>query len=457
MKHTSVITDSPCEFIDVTSISPLISKCHIKVCYVGDKPNRNGSVITEDVARQMANTLPGCAIVGYYNSATEDFEEHNRMIDISGGKFEIKDTTVPYGFVPLNAKCWFQTFVDDGDTIHKYLMTEGYLWTGQYPEVERVIRNGNNQSMELDENSVEGEWSDYNNGEPSFFIINEAVISKLCILGEDYEPCFEGSQITAPKFSLDNDEFKKQLFSMMQDIKDLLENNEEGGTQMPDLEDKNIEPITPEVQEPEQTEEAAASTEFAAEGQDPVTEPAAEGAEAPIAEEGDTTPTEPEQNEDENSSNGEGENVEDGNGEIQYKLEDIPEYVELSSKYSELESKYEALAAEKESLETEIQPLREFKLAEEKAKKVAMINSFTMLSEAEKADVVNNMDTYSLEDIEAKLSVICVRNKVNLSPETEEVSEKPAIAFSLEGTQTTPNASTPAWVKRALEVAKEME
>ena len=224
---------------------------------------------------------------------------------------------------------------------------------------------------------------------------------------------------------------------------------------MPDLEDKNIEPITPEVQEPEQTEEAAASTEFAAEGQDPASEPATEGTEAPAAEEGDT---EPEQNEDENSSNSEGENVEDGNGEIQYKLEDIPEYVELSSKYSELESKYEALAAEKESLETEIQPLREFKLAEEKAKKVAMINSFTMLSEAEKADVVNNMDTYSLEDIEAKLSVILVRNnKVNLSPESEEVSEKPAIAFSLEGVQTTPDASTPAWVKRALEVAKELE
>jgi hypothetical protein len=38
-------------------------------------------------------------------------------------------------------------------------MTEGYLWTGQYPECQRVIDKGNNQSMELDEKSVSGSWT----------------------------------------------------------------------------------------------------------------------------------------------------------------------------------------------------------------------------------------------------------------------------------------------------------
>ena len=37
-------------------------------------------------------------IVGFYNEAKEDFEEHNRVIDISNGEFKIKDTTRPYGF-----------------------------------------------------------------------------------------------------------------------------------------------------------------------------------------------------------------------------------------------------------------------------------------------------------------------------------------------------------------------
>ena len=47
--------------------------------------------------------------------------------------------------------------------------------------------------MELDERFVEGSWTDFDNNGYSFFIINEAIISKLCILGEEVEPCFEGA------------------------------------------------------------------------------------------------------------------------------------------------------------------------------------------------------------------------------------------------------------------------
>ena len=45
--------------------------------------------------------------MGYYNEAKGDYEEHNRVIDISNGKFDIKDTTFPYGFVDISAKVWF--------------------------------------------------------------------------------------------------------------------------------------------------------------------------------------------------------------------------------------------------------------------------------------------------------------------------------------------------------------
>jgi hypothetical protein len=50
---------------------------------VGEKPNRNGSVITKEVATQMAQSLPGCPIVGFFNEAKGDFEEHNRVIEIT--------------------------------------------------------------------------------------------------------------------------------------------------------------------------------------------------------------------------------------------------------------------------------------------------------------------------------------------------------------------------------------
>ena len=215
MKHKSVpLLEHPCEFINVVPVNPLISKCQIKVCYVGDEPNRNRSVITKDVARQMANSLPGSPIVGYYNTATKDFEEHNRTIKLSNGKFEIEDATRPYGFVDMNAKCWFQKYLDDDEVIREYLVTEGYIWTGQYEEARRIMEQGNNESMELDENTLDASWTKDANGKPQFFIINEAVISKLCILGEEYEPCFEGSNITPIQFSF-SDNFQKEMLSMM--------------------------------------------------------------------------------------------------------------------------------------------------------------------------------------------------------------------------------------------------
>ena len=190
--NTSILIDSPCELIEITPVNPLISRCLIKVCYVGDEPNRNRSVITKEVAREIANSLPGSPIVGYYNGAAGDFEEHNRVIEIKNGEVKMKDTTRPYGFVDLNAKVWFQKYMDDG-VVHEYLLTEGWLWTGQYPEANRVITKGNNQSMELDETIIDGHWTKDANGNRKFFIINEAIISKLCILGESMEPCFEGS------------------------------------------------------------------------------------------------------------------------------------------------------------------------------------------------------------------------------------------------------------------------
>jgi len=54
-----------------------------------------------------------------------------------------------------------------------------------------------------------------------------------------------------------------------------------------------------------------------------------------------------------------------------------------------------------------------------------------MLSDEEKQDVITNIDTYSLEEIEAKLSVICVRNKLDLSGKPAEDNTLADTTFSL--------------------------
>ena len=419
--HDSIKVDSPIEILEVAPLNPLISKCQIKVCYVGDEPNRNGSVITKAVAADMAKSLGGSPIVGFYNETSGDFEGHNQIIDVSNGEWKFKDTTQPYGFVPLDAKVWFQKFMDDG-VEHEYLMTEGYLWTGQYPETERILTKGNNQSMELYEPTLKGFWSESDNGDFSFFIINEAIISKLCILGEDVEPCFEGSQITRVQFSFEPD-FQKKIISMMEQVKEI---NEKGGTDS--VED---------VKAPEMEEEVLDNEEEKPEEEAPA-EPEVE--ETPEAEEALAEPEE-EKKEDEQPE----EIPEDES--VKYNLEEIQEYIELKSNYEELETKFNEMKAKYDELV-------EFKLAADRKEKQAMIDSFYMLTEDDKKDVIANIDNYSIDDIEAKLSVICVRNKVSFDLEKEE--EETPTTFNLDNDGIEDDV-TPAWIKAVVATKKEME
>lgn len=456
--HNSIKMTTPCEFINLTPVNPLISHCQIKVCYVGDEPNRNRSVITKEVAREMANSLPGSPIVGYYNEDKGDFEEHNRVIDISNGKFQIKDTTRPYGFVDLSAKCWFQKFLDDG-VEHEYLMTEGYLWTGQYPEANRIIERGNNQSMELDEKLIDAEWSKNSNGEPQFFIINEAIISKLCILGEDVEPCFEGAQISKVQFSLDDD-FKQRLFSMMEQMMEILN---EGGAPVED--EKVIE--TPITEEPEVVEEVVEEVEDTVVVEETIEEVATEE-ETPVVEE-ESPVDEPEEGEESLEANASEEEVvveeeeecpecqnnekEEEDKKDKYCLEEIQEYVELSNRYSELETKFNDLESKYNAMEADYNELVSFKKSVEIKDKQAMIDSFYMLSDEDKKEVQENIENYSLDDIEAKLSIICVRNKVSFDLE----DDKPAEGQTNPTTYNLTEVETefvPAWIKAVQLVAK---
>ena len=522
MKHTSIKLDTPCEFINITPVNPLISKCQIKVCYVSDQPNRNRSIITKEVATQMANSLPGSPIVGFYNEAKGDFEEHNQVIDISNGEFKIKDTTRPYGFVDMNAKVWFQKFLDDGVNEREYLMTEGYIWTGQYPESQRIIDQGNNQSMELSENYLDATWTKDDNGKPQFFIINEAIVSKLCVLGEDCEPCFEGSQIAKIEFSFD-DGFKTQLFSMMNELTELLK---EGGAKKVftryavEIGDvlwsalySHIEKAYPDVQngycsiyriegifEDEGqkfavlqsradmkyyrlnftlTEETGFVPSDAlievTKSYTPAEEPqfALEAVEEFETEYVKKKKEEEEDKEGKGADNKTEDKTEDGDKEKcpecgkpleececekedkkKYNLEEVVEYIDLKVQYDELEAKFNALVSDHDALQAEVEPLREFKLAAEKKEKQAMIDQFYMLSDEDKADVISNIDTYSLDDIEAKLSIICVRNKVSFDLDENKNGTNPTV-YNL-SSSIDDNAGVPAWIQSLRNTAKTM-
>ena len=430
MMHQSIATiDSP-EFINLQplEINPLMSSCEIKVLYLGE--NRNHSYITKEVATEMAKTLRGAPIVGYYKEDKEDFRDHGdkMILDADGIKFEC--LTKPYGFVAPDAKVWFQKFEDTDDFGNKisreYLMTTGYLWTGQFEEAKLAIDEGRPQSMELDEETLDGRWSTNNNTGMDFFIINDAIFTKLCILGEDVEPCFEGARITAPEvsktFTKMDDSFKRTLFSMMQDLQSALK----GGYKM-ELEDTNVEAevtATP-IEEVTPVEDNSVETSEAVE----------EIAEDNSAEETDISIEATQEEEIIESTEDTQENASEENKNIDYSLI-IQENEELKAKYAEMESKYQELVAFKEAVDNE--------------KKDALINSFYMLSDEDKKDVIENKSSYSLDDIEAKLSVICVRKKVNFDLEDSSKSEDKIEAEEKESATTytleTDSVTIPAWI-----------
>ena len=457
MMHQSIATISSPEFINLQplDINPLMSKCEIKVLYLGE--NRNHSYITKEVATDMAKSLRGAPIVGYYKEEKEDFADHGQQIIMDDEGIKFKCMTKPYGFVAPDADVWFQEFEDTDDFGNKvtreYLMTTGYLWTGQYEEAKSVVEKGKPQSMELDEETLDGHWSTNVKTGMDFFIINDAIFSKLCILGDDVEPCFEGASVTAPQvsssFTKVDDGFKKTLFTMMQDLKFALE----GGKNM-ELEEKK----ETEVVEEETTAEATETEVNVEEVEEPATEvetpenstePEAAPVETEFEENGDSETSsevseETEETEETPSTETGSEtedSEEDGEKEESEELDDSEEvskeeYSKLETAYSELESKYNALV--------------EFKNTIERKEKEALINKFYMLSDEDKKDVKENIDTYSLEDIEAKLSVICVRKKVNFDLEdsakndnkVEEENNAEITTFSLTDT----DCGVPAWI-----------
>ena len=467
MMHQSIATiDSP-EFINLQplEINPLMSSCEIKVLYLGE--NRNHSYITKDVATEMAKTLRGAPIVGYYKEEKDDFADHGeRMIfDDEGIKFEC--LTRPYGFVAPDAKVWFQKFddVDEfGNTItREYLMTTGYLWTGQYEECKSVVEGGKPQSMELDEESLEGHWSTNSKTGMDFFIINDAIFSKLCILGEDVEPCFEGSSITAPEvsktFTKMDDNFKKTLYAMMQDLKFALE----GGQKMiiDEAETKVTESEVVETEAEITAEETSIKTEAAVEEETTLeTEESSEDKDTEdqsVLAENDNSiedqssqenftkaddKDEEEESKDANDSEEDSESEEENDEDKEYKCGGSDK---KEKSYSLLETELAETKAAYADLEQKYQVLVEFKKQIDNEKKDALINSFYMLSDEDKADVIENKSNYSLDEIESKLSVICVRKRVNF--DLEDTSKKEEVVENV----TTYNMNdveptTPAWI-----------
>lgn len=459
--YQSIATITAPEFINLEplDINPMMSKCEIKVFYLGQ--NRNRTSINKSAAMEMAKTLRGAPIVGYYKEDKEDFFDHGEQVILDGEGVHFNTLTKPYGFVSPDAQVWFQEFEEFDESgesvIRTYLMTTGYLWTGQYKEAQQVFNDGGKpHSMELDEDSMQGFWSKEENSDMEFFIINDAVFSKLCILGDAVEPCFEGSTITAPNvsktFSLD-DNFKQTLFAMMKELQETLQG---GNYKVADeIKKKSIDSSeaveVEQVQEPEVDNSSADTPDIdnsvpSTEGSDTPEENtntpgaedsgAEEGAQNSNAEEGGDAAesgTEGGSSEGGDSSGGDGGSSEyekkddeeddkkddDGEEDKETEKEDDEEddtkkkYSLLLVQFEELQQSFNDLQAKAAETEKQLADFKSYALEVENEKKDSLIAEFYMLSDEDKKDVIDHKAEYTLDEIKSKLAVLCFDRKVS--------------------------------------------
>ena len=151
--------------------------------------NRNGSYITDEFAQKLAESAYNKPVIGYYDILQQDFLGH-----------EGPEKAKAYGFVIPGSLVWTDHLDEDGVT-RSYATYSVLIWAKYWDEARKLFTK--TQSMEIDPDTVQGEWRMIGNNPFEEFVYTNGVIAGLCILGDIKTPCFEGAAF----FSVDDDSY----------------------------------------------------------------------------------------------------------------------------------------------------------------------------------------------------------------------------------------------------------
>lgn len=427
LRNKSIETIGGVEVIDLqaTDISPFMSLATVKVLYVGE--NRNGSKIDRQTAESMGKTLRGAPIVGFYDVDKRDFRTHEGIeVTYKDGKLVSQYETKPYGFIPTDAKVWFKDF-QEGDEIRTYMLTTCYLWTHQYPEAAKVATEGAGQSMELDHGSIRGEWDWNSDNGLGLYIINDATISKLCILGDDVEPCFEGASIVGENFGTsyaleDLTNTVGYMFSLVRKGSALLTSMDmtisseadEGNVQ----DDGNVN-FTLSVTGGDNGDNSDGDGGSGDNGCSGAGTFAADDRSFVIGDGVDGVDT------NHNADSGDDASQKETGFTVS-----AGEYETLRAAYNKLWTEFEQLQESVTPMREELESLRELRQRYDHEERMRVITKYSsLLTEEELAPFIESVDTYDVDMLDSKLSVLYVRNHVTAisTPKPDDM----AITFSM--------------------------
>ena len=400
----SVIIESP--FQEISDKSPNLGR--LKVGVFTKFGNRNGSYITEAVANQLIESATNgmTPVVGFFDPETKTWASHTGPTLANA-----------YGYV--ESFLGWEPFTDTDGITRDYAVFSVILFTNYFDEAKNIT--GQYQSMELDPESITGDWADIN-GE-YYYVYKTAQMLGFCIIGE-HEPCFSVSSF----FSKNDDTYKSQyekFSSLLFDLKAQVEEAEkfnEGGEQ-PMNEFENQEVVETQVEETPVEEQV---TSFEAEETAVVTE------EETVENEVESVVEETiEENEVENNT--EFELLQNQFNELQTSYNELQtNYENAQNRINELEAfqvtantEIENLRVKNEELQTTINNYAAQAIEIENQRKNELVDKYEKVFDAEEITTIrNSIKDFSYDELESKLAIQFANQQL---AHEEEVKKVPLI------------------------------
>ena len=370
----SVIIASPAQ--PITESNPALSR--LKVGVFTKYGNRNGSYITDEVAEMLiaSATRGDTPVVGFFDPESEGWAGHTGPTLASA-----------YGYVE-NFEGW-QPFKDTDDVERDYAVFSVVLFNKYYKEANFIV--GQHQSMELDRESIDGDWA--NIEETEYFVYTKASIMGLCVIG-NHEPCFSVSTF----FAREDENYKSQyekFSSLLSGLKEQVEEaefNKKGGEQ-PMNELEHVEE-TPVEETPVEEPVSAIEPELPL-----VDDPALE---TPVAEE---TPAE--EHTDFEALQAQIDALQNSNNELTTNYENAQNRIaELEQALATANAATETANARISELETSVAEYAAERARVEEENKNNLIEKYAkVIDEEEISEIRSNLNNFSYGELESKLAI----------------------------------------------------
>lgn len=164
---------------EMQPVTDTTSKCRVRIFYRG--MNRNRTFISEDFANQLIASLPYAPVKGIFDYEAVDYTDHG----------ECSEEGRIYGLVMAEPNFAWEEHEDEDGEIRTYACADVLVYTALYPEAKIVLNSS--QSMEIYPKTLKGSWKISEIDNQPYFLFEQGSLLGLQILGQDTEPCFEGS------------------------------------------------------------------------------------------------------------------------------------------------------------------------------------------------------------------------------------------------------------------------